>query len=566
MLVSMNGPVAVHLGDSLPSAATGKTGLHKSANKDDLSAAKSQEFLNLLLAAQEKGNATASASLKDLEPQGQDVKADGAKDSEAVEEEAEVATPTVSLPTVSLPTVSLPTVSLPTVSLPTLNAVIAQPVLTSHASADKIAKDGVESAGDADKSKTTRTEKASADPAPTLQPVQAKETTEAMLLPASLPNMFPTLTRDSTAAPDVKGAQDKSDSGGSTAAKVVLGASSLDKVGGEYGAEVASSAVAQGQQLELAAKHADGSDGTTEAIADVAGSNAVAVGADGRPTASATTKAASAVDVSAAKASSDGASGVSNSTASAAASDAVRDAAAASSASDATQKAASAAASVSATPAATSSGTPAASHDAAASVLPAGTHDVPAAPTGQGAQTATSDTGSPATKSDGLERTASTNSGLGSTDAHALLDGTTTGGRDGTWQISSNRVEAGFTNDQNSWTSVVAQRQQGHVTAMVELGSAAEHSSTASMLPQLNAHLAERQLPVEQLGVSVRQQFTSGQDASAANQGQQSNQSSQSQRGQQTSAPVVVSSVATTSAGIEGSPTGFDRNRISIRA
>jgi trimeric autotransporter adhesin len=374
--------------------------------------------------------------------------------------------------------------------------------------------------------------------------------------------MFPTLTRDSTAVPDVKGAQDKPDGGGSTAAKVVLGASSLDKVGGEYGAEVASSAVAQGQQLELAAKHADSSDGTTEATAEVAGSNAVVLGADGRPTASATTKTASAVDVSAAKASSDGASGMSNSTAGAAASDA----AAASSASDATQKAASAAASVSAVPTAASSGTPAASHDAAASVLPTGTHDVPAAPTAQGAQTAMSDTGSPATKSDGLERTASTNSGLGSTDAHALLDGTTTGGRDGTWQISSNRVEAGFTNDQNSWTSVVAQRQQGHVTAMVELGSAAEHSSTASMLPQLNAHLAERQLPVEQLGVSVRQQFTSGQDASAANQGQQSNQSSQSQRGQQTSAPVVVSSVATTSTGIEGSQTGFDRNRISIRA
>jgi hypothetical protein len=548
----MNAPVAVHLGDSLPSAATGKTGLHKSANKDDLSAAKSQEFSNLLLAAQEKGKATASASLEDLEPQEQDVKADGTKDSEAVEEDAEVVTPSVSLPTVSLPT---------------LNAVIAQPGLTSHASADKIAKDGVESAGDADKSKTTHTEKASADPAPTLQPVQA---TEAMLLPASLPNMFPTLTRDSTATPDVKGAQDKSDSGGSAAAKVVLGASSLDKVGGEYGAEVTSSAVAQRQLLELAAKHADGSDGTIEVPADVAGGNAAVVGADGRLTASATTKTASAVDVSGAIGSADGASGVSSSATSAAASDAVRDAAAASSASDASQKAASAAASASAT-AAAPSGSPAASHDAAASVLPAGTHDVPAAPTAQGtqtaqgAQTAMSDTGSPATKSDGLERTASTNSGLGSTDAHALLDGTTTGGRDGTWQISSNRVEAGFANDQNSWTSVVAQRQQGHVTAMVELGSAAEHGNTASMLPQLNAHLAERQLSVEQLGVSVRQQFASGQDASAANQGQQSNQSSQSQRGQQTSAP-VVSSVATTPAGVEGSRTGFDGNRISIRA
>lgn len=570
MLVSMNAPVAVHLGDSLLSAATGKTGLHKSANKEDLSAAKSQEFSNLLLAAQEKGNATASVSRKDLEPQEQDVKADGAKDSESIEEDAEVVAPSVSLPTasllaVSLPATSLPTTSLPTASLPTLNAVMAQPVLTSHASASKIAKDGVESAGDVDKSKTPRLEKASTDSAPNLQPVQAKETTEAMLLPASLPNMFPTLMRDSTAGSDEKGAQDKSDSGGSTAAKVVLGASALDKVGGEYGVEVASSAVAQGQPLELAAKHADGSDGTTEATADVPGSNAVVVGADGRVTASAPTKASSAADVSAAKASSDGATGVSNSTASAAASDAVRDAAAASSASDATQKAASAAASVSSTAAAAPSGAPAASHDATASVLPAGTHEAPAAPTAQSAQTSMSDAGSQATKSDGLERAASTNSGLGSTDAHALLDGTTTGGRDGTWQISSNRVEAGFANDQNSWTSVIAQRQQGHVNAMVELGSAAEHSSTASMLPQLNAHLAERQLPVDQLGVSVRQQLTSGQDASAANQGQHSNQSSQPQRGQQTSAP-VMSSVATTSAGNEGSRTSFDGNRISIRA
>ncbi len=161
---------------------------------------------------------------------------------------------------------------------------------------------------------------------------------------------------------------------------------------------------------------------------------------------------------------------------------------------------------------------------------------------------------------------ASTNSGLGSTDAHALLDGTTTGGRDGTWQISSNRVEAGFANGQDSWTSVVAQRQQGHVTAMLELGSAAEHSTTASLLPQLNAHLAERQLPVDQLGVSVRQQFTAGQDTSAANQGQQSNQSSQSQRGQQAS-PTVTAAVTAASGRAPGrSQTSGSGNRISIRA
>src|ERR1700722_13665794 len=100
---------------------------------------------------------------------------------------------------------------------------------------------------------------------------------------------------------------------------------------------------------------------------------------------------------------------------------------------------------------------------------------------------------------------------------------------------------------------------------MLELGSAAEHSNTASILPQLNAHLADRQLPVDQLGVSVRQQFTSGQDASAANQGQQSNQSSQPQRGQQANT-AVVPSVVTTPATVEGSRTGFHGSRISIRA
>jgi hypothetical protein len=114
---------------------------------------------------------------------------------------------------------------------------------------------------------------------------------------------------------------------------------------------------------------------------------------------------------------------------------------------------------------------------------------------------------------------------------------------------------------------VVAQRQQGHVTAMLEMGSAAEHSSTASLLPQLNAHLAERQLPVDQLGVSVRQQLTAGQDASGANQGQNANQPQQSQRGQlagmAVGAPVASASVA---AGVEDGRTRGDGSRISIRA
>jgi hypothetical protein len=556
----MNAPVAVQLGDILPSAATGKTGLHKSANKEDLSAAKGQEFSNLLLAAQEKVNGTASSSAEDLEKQGQDVKADEAKDLEPVEEDiAEVTTPSVSLPTLN---------AVAAQALPTLNAVVAQPLLSPHVDTTKVLKDGVDGAGDtgsADKSKAgQRAEKATTDSAPTLQAVQGKETTEAMLLPASLPNLFPTVKPESTTS-DEKGTQDKSDSGGSVAAKGVVSTTAVDKVGGEYGAAAASSPAAQGLQLELSSKN-DGGVAAVGDSADVAGSDADGVRG---PAASATTKTASAVDLSAGKSGADGTSGVSSSANSSATSDAVRAAAAASSASDASQKAASTDVSGSVTAAASSpaasSSSSTASHDVAASVLPAAAHDVPTAPTPQTAPATMHDAGSQAPKTDGLERSASTNSGLGNTDAHALLDGSTTTGREGTWQISSNRVEAGFANDQNSWTSVVAQRQQGHVTAMLELGSAAEHSSTASMLPQLNAHLADRQLPVDQLGVSVRQQFTSGQDASAANQGQQSNQSSQSQRGQQANG-AVVPSVATTPATVEGSRTGFDGNRISIRA
>src|ERR1700691_3644508 len=171
LLVSMNAPVAVQLGDALPSAATEKTGLHKSVNKEDLSAAKGQEFSNLLLAAQEKVNGTASSSPKDLEKQGKDVKADEAKGEETLQEDAEVATPSVSLPTLNAAAAqALPTLNTVAAQpLPTLNAVAAQPLLSPHVATTKLLKDGVESAGDtgsADKSKAGQhTEKASTDSA-----------------------------------------------------------------------------------------------------------------------------------------------------------------------------------------------------------------------------------------------------------------------------------------------------------------------------------------------------------------------------------------------------------------
>jgi hypothetical protein len=159
----------------------------------------------------------------------------------------------------------------------------------------------------------------------------------------------------------------------------------------------------------------------------------------------------------------------------------------------------------------------------------------------------------------------STASAGGTANAHALLDNATPTGREGTWQISSNRVEAGFANGQDSWTSVVAQRQQGHVTAMLEMGSASEHSSTVSMLPQLNQHLADRQLPVDYLGASLRQQAGSDREAGASNQGQPSDQSqSQSQRGQVVTP--TVSTVAGTVATGDGGRNSVDGSRISVRA
>jgi hypothetical protein len=564
-VVSMSAPVAIHLGDILPSAAAGKSDLHKSANKDDLSGAKGQEFANLLLAAQEKGGSAASSTQAALEKEAQDLKTDDAAEAESVGDSAAADASSASLPTLtaSLPTLSASLQTL-TASLPTLNPV-GQTLASPHTTSSKDAKDGVESASEAESSKTaTRTEKAiigtdSADP---LLGVQGN-VTEAVLLPPSLPVLMPTTKLASTAVGVEKGEQDSS--GNAVIEKGMPAASATDKAVTEKGVDGVSSPVLQEQQAELSSKHAVDHEAAIAEAAGVTAGDAVAGSSAGeKPSAAGTAKAAGSTDLTGAKSSIDGASGVASSMNSAATADAVRDPAAVSSSTDLDQKTAASVAAA-ASPAATGS-TAVPSHDVAASILPAGTHEVPAAPTPQTATTATHDMGVMTLKTDGLERTASsTSSGLGSTDAHALLDGTTTSGRNGTWQISSNRVEAGFANGQDSWTSVVAQRQQGHVTAMLEMGSASEHNSAASLLPQLNAHLVERQVPVDQLAVSVRQQSTLGQDASAANQGQQSNQSSQSQRGPQVGVG-TASPVATAPAVVEGSRPGLDGNRISIRA
>jgi hypothetical protein len=243
-VVSMSAPVVIHLGDLLPSAATGKSGLHKSANKEDLSAAKGQEFSNLLLAAQEKGSTTASSTQAALEKAAQDLKADEAPEAESVEDtDAEVAS-SVSLPTLSA---SLPTLT--GASLPTLNPG-TQPLLSPHTTSSKDAKDSVESASEAEKSKTTaKTEKAEVgtDDSSQLLGVPGKDANDAVLLAASLPVMLPTTKLESTAVTGEKGEQDAS--GGTATGKVVLGSAASDKAGTERAVDGVSSAAGQGHQV-----------------------------------------------------------------------------------------------------------------------------------------------------------------------------------------------------------------------------------------------------------------------------------------------------------------------------
>jgi hypothetical protein len=115
----------------------------------------------------------------------------------------------------------------------------------------------------------------------------------------------------------------------------------------------------------------------------------------------------------------------------------------------------------------------------------------------------------------------------GSANPHSILDGAGTPSspaREAVWQLSPNRVEAGFANGQNSWISVVAQRQDGHLTAALQSTSVAERGTLEALLPQLSTHLAGRDFAVSQLGVSAGQQFEGGptgqNQSPAQNQGQ----------------------------------------------
>jgi hypothetical protein len=156
-----------------------------------------------------------------------------------------------------------------------------------------------------------------------------------------------------------------------------------------------------------------------------------------------------------------------------------------------------------------------ASSHLAAGAVPISTHGTPApAPSGSH---------DPAGAQPGFDlslRVVPANAAQGSTNPHAILDSAAGSGtdRNAVWQLTPNRVEAGFANAQNSWVSVVVQRQDGHLTAALSSGSAAERFTLQSLLPQLTTHLADRQLQVNQVAVSPRE-LSSGTDSGNLNQG-----------------------------------------------
>jgi trimeric autotransporter adhesin len=570
----MNAPVAAHLGDNLLSAATAKSGLHKSMNKEDLSAATSEAFSKLLLAAQANG---ASPVQPQAGKQTQDPKA-------KVSDESAVKTEPAAVP---------PTLINPSASTAVLNPASSYPVLSPPIAAGPSGKDIVASGSESDKSKVTsrHTDKpalgSATDSSSSSQVLQAKVESEPILAPVSLPSMppaeltsLPTAGLPSMSSAAVPGAaavaskssspllaMDKSvagssDSGTSNIAKVPSVDLSTDKTGSKRsdtaGTTAASTTAAQGQQSAWASYRVAGAFGEAESAA---GATVGGASADQKVQAAGATSTSGKSDTVAPKSGLDGASGVVSSATASAAVD-ITSAAAGTPATptpDAKTDSSTLASKATATPG-PAVGPVGTVHDAVPGAAPLGAHETPAAATSQSTQ---HDTSAPAVaaRMDASARSTPTNPGPGNANAHALLDGASPSGREGTWQISPNRVEAGYANGQDSWTSVIAQRQQGHVTAMLELGSAAEHGSTVSMLPQLNAHLAERQVPVDQLGASVRQQFSSGQGASDPNQpgqGQQPAQSSQPQR-----SPLVGSSPVS-GGGI--APAGIDGGRISIQA
>ena len=562
----MNGSATVQLSDTLVgTAATGKSELHKSLNKTDLAGAQGQAFAKMLLAAQDK-NGTTDTAEPELEAKTGDAKEEVASTSE------ETATAEAEAPSSTDAAFATLNPDLKTLHLSPAQSVLP---LQSTSTTEKSAKGDVASTtgdGSKEKSTTTRTDKSSTNAVAdaSANVAQGKEMTEAMLLPVlpALPASSP-LKNESTVLTGETGAN------GTTAASKSSAVGALFETGGLAGAG-AEKGVAASEEGE---KGAAAKPGTERAAAEIGAS--AAQGQQGawspyQATGDAKLEAAAATAVSGANPSGDaGAKPVA--TANKSALDGTSTAAGASSTASVTSdvardpapsvSSADSAASLSAQSSASSTSAAAAAslnaaHTAAANVPTAVTHEAAGAGVAPG-QAAMQDAGSMSARADGLSRGMSATAAGTNANTHALLDSGVPTGREGSWQISSNRVEAGFANGQDSWTSVVAQRQQGQVTAMLEMGSSAEHNSTVAMLPQLSQHLADRQLPVDQLGASMRQQF--GSEAGASNQGQQSEQSQpQSQRGQ-----VVMPMVSSVSSAVttrESGRNSVDGSRISVRA
>ncbi len=150
---------------------------------------------------------------------------------------------------------------------------------------------------------------------------------------------------------------------------------------------------------------------------------------------------------------------------------------------------------------------------------------------------------------------------------HALLDSGgvgSLGARDAQWQLSPNRVEAGFVSSQNSWVSVVAQRQDGHLTAALTSGSLSGKDALQSLLPQLSQHLVQRQIPVSQLGVSVQQQFLPGGGSGGSGYGQGRHSESGPARLPQNRRPSPIGGSGATASLADPGPPPAGR-RISLR-
>jgi hypothetical protein len=204
---------------------------------------------------------------------------------------------------------------------------------------------------------------------------------------------------------------------------------------------------------------------------------------------------------------------------------------------------------------------PVASHDGMAAVLPlSGSSGHSLAPV----QSPVHDTATTPAQPGSLGLTGSPLPTAAHANRQSILDGAGTPSspaREAVWQLSPNRVEAGFANGQNSWISVVAQRQDGHLTAALQSASVTERGTLEALLPQLSAHLAQRDFAVNQLGVSEGQQFEAGpngqNESPTQNQGQ--GQMAQGSKSAPVLVPVADQNETTAVAAVNGS-------RISLRA